>query len=139
MADENTSRRSPTTHSDPGDAAAAALDDLLVELKICLDGLHEAQSRAEELREQRRGGKSWQDLVLAEERPLIVERISDALESLATAGGRWRKAEAVALHAEGLSINRIAALFGVTRQRISALLKNRDRENAAPDVTVQQQ
>ena len=58
-----------------------------------------------------------------EDRPLVVERISTVLASLATAGHAWRREQAAALQRENVSINRIAALFGVTRQRISALLK----------------
>jgi plasmid maintenance system antidote protein VapI len=58
-----------------------------------------------------------------EPRPLIVERISTVLSALATAGHAWRREQASALQGEQVSINRIAAMFGVTRQRISALLK----------------
>ncbi len=49
--------------------------------------------------------------------------ISATLSQLADAGSRWRRAEARALHAEGLSMDVIAQLFGVTRQRVSSLLK----------------
>ena len=60
-----------------------------------------------------------------EPRPLVVERISTVLASLATAGHFWRREQASALQGEQVSINRIAALFGVTRQRISVLLRER--------------
>ena len=49
--------------------------------------------------------------------------------SAATAGHAWRREQALALQGEQVSINRIAALFGVTRQRISALLRERERED----------
>jgi hypothetical protein len=64
--------------------------------------------------------------VTAEERPLIVESISTVLGSLSSAGHTWRREQAVALKREDVSINRIAALFGVTRQRISTLLREAD-------------
>jgi hypothetical protein len=105
------------------DAAAEALDRLVTELGRCIDGLQKARLRAVELQEQRRAHRTWQEIVAGEQRPLIVELVSGVMASLATAGGRWRREEALALHAEGLSINRIAAQFGVTRQRISALIK----------------
>jgi hypothetical protein len=116
----------PTLRHDDraGDAAAAALDVLVAELKRCTDALQAASCRAAELQDQRRGGRTWQDIVANETRPLVVELISEVMASLATAGGRWRREEALALHAEGVSINRIAAQFGVTRQRISALIKS---------------
>lgn len=67
-------------------------------------------------------GQSWRDAVTDEDRPLIVERLTDILEALAGHGAAFRRAEARALHAEGLSHERIAELFGVTRQRVGALL-----------------
>ena len=114
-----------------GDAAEVALDALVIELEQCADALQAACGRAVELQHQRRSGRTWQDIVTNESRPLVVELISEVMASLATAGGRWRREEALALHAEGLSINRIAAQFGVTRQRISALIKSGSGADAA--------
>jgi hypothetical protein len=119
----------------PPDAATGALEDLIAELKLCIDGLEQALRRAEQLRQQRRSGQSWSHIVSSEARPLIVERITHALESLTTAGGRWRREQARALHAEGMSINRIAALFGVTRQRISTLVRKRNGNAEADPLT----
>jgi hypothetical protein len=84
---------------------------------------------AEKLRVDRRAGAPWVEIVTTEAKPLIVESISTVLGSLATAGHAWRREQASALQGEHVSINRIAALFGVTRQRISALLRERDEAN----------
>ena len=86
------------------------------------------RARAETLQRRRREGSAWLDVVTNEARPLIVERISTVLAALSAAGHTWRREQAAALQAEQISINRIAALFGVTRQRISALLRERDAE-----------
>jgi transcription antitermination factor NusA-like protein len=94
-----------------GDAAERALGEV------------QARARAEKLLVERRAGRPWLDVVTGEQRPLIVERISTVLAALSTAGHTWRREQAAALQSEQVSINRIAALFGVTRQRISALLK----------------
>jgi hypothetical protein len=111
-------------HAEPvGDAAARALEGLMTELDRCVGELTEARARAETLLRERRSGRAWLDIVGGEPRPLIVERISTVLGSLATAGHAWRREQASALQSEQVSINRIAAMFGVTRQRISALLK----------------
>ncbi len=56
--------------------------------------------------------------------------MTDALEVLLGSGSRWRREEARALHDEGVTMDRIAALFGVTRQRVSQLLRERP---GAPD------
>ena len=61
-------------------------------------------------------------IVTEEERPLIVELISQNTAELNFAGSRLRWAEAIALQAEGLTIAEIARQFGVSRQRVSALL-----------------
>jgi hypothetical protein len=110
---------------EPADEADEALDALVRELADCVATLRDALARAEELRAARAAGQGWREAVADEERPLIVERISDVLELLNGAGGRWRREEARALRADGLSINAIAALFGVTRQRASVLVQER--------------
>ena len=47
------------------------------------------------------------------------------MASLETVGSELRASLALALRDEGLTIEAIAGLFGVTRQRISALLKQK--------------
>ena len=106
--------------------AEAALRELVAELDRCVEELTHARERAEELLVERRSGHSWTEIVSGEERPLVVERISTVLSSLARAGSAWRREQALALQAETMSINRIAAMFGVTRQRISTLLREAD-------------
>jgi hypothetical protein len=122
---------------DSEDAATRALDALVSELDHCIEELSRARTRAEVLLRARRSGRQWLEVVTREDRPLIVERISTVLAALATAGHAWRLEQAVALQREDVSINRIAALFGVTRQRISALLKEsgNDDETAAETAT----
>ncbi len=113
----------PEDRSPAVDRATEALERLLAELDGCIVELERARRRAETLLRERRAGRPWLELVTYESRPLVVESISTVLASLASAGHVWRREEAIALQAENVSINRIAALFGVTRQRISALLR----------------
>ncbi|WP_116711051.1 hypothetical protein [Actinomycetospora cinnamomea] len=108
------------------DTADAALAGLAEELTACVAGLQAALERSEQLRALRAADCSWREAVSAEARPLIVELVSEALDGLNRAGSRWRREEARSLHAEGLSINAIAALFGVTRQRASVLVRESD-------------
>ena len=110
--------------------ATAALAALVTELDACIARLHHAHDRAARLQQHRRTGGAWLDIVTAESRPLVVESISAVMASLATAGHAWRREQARALHDEQVSINRIAALFGVTRQRISALLRETGTDDA---------
>ena len=108
----------------PGeDTAVRALEELVREIDRCALELQGARARAETLLADRRAGHSWLDIVTQESRPLVVERITTVLSALSGAGSAWRRAQARALQEERVSINRIAAMYGVTRQRISALLR----------------
>ena len=115
---------------DAGDPAEGALTALLGELDTCIAQLEHARLRAERLLEHRRADRPWTEVVTQESRPRVVESISAVMASLATAGHAWRREQALALHQEDVSINRIAALFGVTRQRISALLRESGQADA---------
>lgn len=119
----------PRSTSD--DPAVEALTDLIGCIDASIDELQRARVRAEHLLAERAVGRPWLQMVTHEARPLVVESISVVLASLAKAGHRWRREEAAALQREQVSINRIASLFGVTRQRISALLREHDTEPAS--------
>jgi predicted transcriptional regulator len=58
-----------------------------------------------------------------EERPLVVELLTHTLNDLSDAGSNFRRIEARELYSEGLTMAKIAELFGVSRQRIAALLR----------------
>jgi len=107
------------------DLTVDALDDLRRCLEASVTELTAAFERVAELQELRAAGNPWVDIVIAEERPLVVERITHVLDELGEAGGRFRRAEAVALQQEGVSLNRIGQLFGVSRQRASVLVRER--------------
>lgn len=105
------------------DAAVEALTALVGQLDRTRAELGQAVERAHQLVELRNGGHSWLEIVQAEERPLIIERISQALDDLGVAGSRFRREEALALAREDVSITDISKMFGVSRQRVSALVQ----------------
>ncbi len=72
-------------------------------------------------------GLSYAQMVPLNTRMQIIELISDAFKVLSDAGGRFRQVEAVALYDEGLTMDEIAVVLGVTRQRVSALLRQAPR------------
>lgn len=108
---------------DQGDDAGHAVDELRAQLVVTIGELQSAADRLEHLVRLRAAGRSWTDIVSQEDRPLIVETITGALDALGAVGGRFRREEALALRREGLSITRIGQLFGVSRQRISVLVR----------------
>lgn len=105
------------------DEVLDALDALCAALDENLRAAEQIRQRAVVIRAARAEGQSYRDIVEHADHPLVVELVSDKLERLFTAGSRLRRAEAAALHAEGLSMEAIGEIFGVTRQRVSALLK----------------
>ena len=106
------------------DVVLAALDDLVVALRQNTQRNQIVEKRAKRIRAQRRRGLAYREIVASEPGPLIVELTRHNLEALLDAGSRLRRLEARALHDEGLTMQQIADLFGVTRQRVSELLKD---------------
>jgi len=106
------------------DEALAALDRLVgVVAEVCAS-LSEVGERAEFIAAQRRAGVRYGEIIPLERRPLVVELTADAMQRLAEASSDFRRAEATALYAEGHTMHAIAGMFGVTRQRVSSLLRN---------------
>lgn len=81
------------------------------------------QKRVEWMQERLAEGVTPSELIREEPRPPMVEMVTMNIEALQSLGSRLRQAEARALRADGVTMEEIAQLFGVTRQRISALLK----------------
>lgn len=83
----------------------------------------EIQKRVQHFHERLNRGGSIEELIGEEPAPRTVEMLTTNMAVLETVGSEFRANLAHALRAEGLTIEAIASLFGVTRQRISALLR----------------
>ena len=81
------------------------------------------RKRIAQLRRLRARDVSYTELVAGQDGPLIVQLVTESSTALDSCGANVRRAEAKALYAEGLTMERIAKSFGVTRQRVSALLR----------------
>jgi DNA-binding transcriptional ArsR family regulator len=79
--------------------------------------------RIAQLRRLRSQGAPYAEIVSASGGPLIVQLLTESSAALDVSGASVRRAEARALYAEGLTMDEIAERFGVTRQRVSALLR----------------
>ncbi|HEX2904266.1 MAG TPA: helix-turn-helix domain-containing protein [Jatrophihabitans sp.] len=105
------------------DPTLAALEKLLAALDETEADMKVVRTRAAFIKQQRAAGSSWTDLVYGEQQPLIVKLLGNIHDRLNTVGVEWRRREAAALHDEGMPMDEIAVLFGVSRQRISTLLR----------------
>jgi DNA-directed RNA polymerase specialized sigma24 family protein len=81
------------------------------------------KKRIAQLRRLRSRGASYAEIVSSRDGPLIVQLLTESSKALDTSGASVRRAEAHALYAEGLTMEQIAERFGVTRQRVSILLR----------------
>jgi hypothetical protein len=109
---------------EPSDEALAALAELIDVLDANVRRTQQILERARYLRTLHEAGLGWEKVVEGEKRPLIVELLTSSIEDLHEASARFRRAHARALRAEGMTIEAIAGWFGVSRQRISALLSS---------------
>ena len=85
------------------------------------------KKRIAQLRRQRAKGASYAEIVATRDGPLLVQLLTESSTALYTSGASVRRAEARALYAEGLTMDQIAKGFGVTRQRVSMLLRKPPR------------
>lgn len=74
-------------------------------------------------------GVTYAQAMPLDKRVAMTEQISEAIKVLSRDGNKFRRLEARALYEEGLTMAQLAAIFGVSRQRVSTLL----REAGQPD------
>lgn len=109
--------------SAPHDDLLAALDALVAVLGESTKRNRLATKQAQAIKRLHKGGQSYRDIFARDEHSLIRQVTHENVERLLRVSTRLRWAEARALHAEGMTMDKIAVLFGVTRQRISGLLR----------------
>ena len=102
--------------------------DALAALENVLDENRKRESlikrRMARIRKARARGLQYSDTVVGESGPLIVHLLTQTSTALDTCGANVRRAEARALYEEGLTMDQIAKHFGVSRQRVSTLLRS---------------
>jgi PAS domain S-box-containing protein len=101
-----------------------ALDAVVRVLERGRDRLDVVAARATELRDGRQRGMSYAELLTGAKHPLVIDVLSELLDGLFDAGSRLRRAEARALYADSLSMEKIASLLHVSRQRVSAIINS---------------
>lgn len=73
-------------------------------------------------------GVTYSRILPLEKRVAMTEQISSAIRVLLRDGNKFRRLEARALYEEGLTMAQLAAVFGVSRQRVSTLLREAGAE-----------
>lgn len=106
------------------DEVLAALDSLVAALGRNVEASEQAIEQARTISQLRSRGLPYRDIIDEAGSPLVVQLVTENLERLRVYGAQLRQTQAAALHEEGMTMEEIAAVFGVTRQRISALLRS---------------
>lgn len=111
------------------EASLKRLDQALTEIEQHIGANiqrgQEIQRRVKHLQAQVREGAGVAEVLREEESPRSVEMITINMKTLEMVGSELRASLAITLRNEGLTLAEIADLFGVTRQRISALLRQK--------------
>ena len=110
----------------------AALDQLETALRHSLEDIQSLLGRIQKLRDNLQSGRPLSEIVDVAARPLIIESLTSLLDRLGDASSALRRAEAQQLFAEGFTRTRIAATFGVSRQRATTLLSRAHRGTQSP-------
>jgi hypothetical protein len=109
-------------HSGSFDEVLDALDALTSALEAASADHQAMADEVVRMRRSRLWRESWRSSLPPAGEPNLVSLSTRALSTLSVATSRVRTTLARALRAEGLTVREIAALFGVTHQRISELL-----------------
>jgi hypothetical protein len=115
--------------SDPMAAFLKALDEFDDALEETVAMIQTMKERCGRIRSAHTAGIQLRDIVSAEDSPLLVQMLTRTTDLMQFYGNRVRRTEARALYAQGMTMEEIATLFGVTRQRVSALLRNHKAES----------
>jgi hypothetical protein len=104
-------------------------DDVLDALAEMVGVLHELNRRgdgmiaqAELVVELHKAGGAWEEILVRDGARRLTAMLADSAEALGRANSSVRRAQATALYANGLSMERIANLLAISRQRVAVLL-----------------
>jgi hypothetical protein len=119
---ESKAAESEEIGQDPVVAALTALSDVAASSADDLISLNENLAA---LRNHRIRGRSWHRIISEVDPPNPLPSLATIATNFGRASGSFRRALAVGLRKEGMQVTEIAALFGVSRQRVSALIRPR--------------
>jgi len=112
-------RRNPGPSTEDLLAAGEALAEAF---RVAAERSVQIEERLAVLRTALEGGIGIGELTRSGERPILLHATNETLEALLTAGTRMRRLVAQAMYADGMTMDEIAAVLDVTRQRVSKLL-----------------
>lgn len=113
------------------DPTLDALEALLSAARENIVAWVNLMGRIDEIRDLRRTGVRYSDMLLTSESPSIIITVATNQERLTAAGAQFRRTAARQLYDEGRTVAEIARAFDVSRQRIDNLLHGDDPSTSA--------
>ncbi len=114
--------------------SATELDTLDGLADAAEDSARDEQRLARRIRQLRAGradGRSWRDLLSGDRGAGVLQLASRILNRVTECSGCLRRVLAAGLRSEGATMAAIAGLFGVSHQRVSALLQRHNHQPPA--------
>jgi hypothetical protein len=108
-----------------GDPVVDALTTLSQAATSSASGLMGLNEDITAIRDQRLSGWSWRRIMDDSQSSKMLSSVAEIAANFSRASGGFRRALALGLRKEGLQVSEVAALFDVSRQRVSALLRPR--------------
>jgi hypothetical protein len=105
------------------DPALQALTNLSEIAEAGANELHALNADLSTMKGHRRRGWTWRRIISAAGSPNPLSIVARVASDLSRANGALRRALARALRDEGMQLTDIGRLFGVTRQRVGALVR----------------
>jgi len=105
------------------DAVVVALDEMTAALRELVREAEAMIEQADAVVAQRREDGSWVDALFTDEARSVTASLADAAERMGRANSGVRRAQAAVLYRNGMSMERIGALLGISRQRVAILLR----------------
>jgi hypothetical protein len=117
---------SMTGHDSPGDPAVAALNEVADAAEDTAREQHQVAVTSRRLSRERAQGASWGEITDGVRPWTLLGLLGASVRRLSAVGKGLRRALAVALAAEGFTTRQIGERFGVSHQRVSSLLRQKN-------------
>ena len=108
----------------PAEELWPLIDELIGAFERAAEFAPRMRARYQEAMTIENRGENWAEVMGPHHTPQLIEATNDLIDDLMRLGAELRRVLARGLYAEGLSMEEIASMYGVSRQRVSAIISS---------------